>query len=484
MTNPILPSRSPARLPTPQAAIATTPTTPAAPTAAPTSTAAATDLAGRRSPIQKQHRDQRGQPDYTPVKLVFLNGPYQGKALDLGLAINEVIHSQSAEWGEPDSKGIRVGVNFTKLSSREISLNLEFADLGNDILHLVEGISHVQEIGDGEKQPPYLLLTQGSATIAPLVCESFQSTLDEPHPGDKGFRHATVQLRLKLAGGKGGEHALGKPLTSTPLGDERAQQTRLERQRQGQQAVAKFLLAPCLGESGSDRLISLIEQGQLGNVDAIAKLDDATFVQAAIGGLFSAEILSQLAPKLRADLAQVMAVNEAGVGTTPLVRQFAQALLTGDPANLPAELAAEAIATKADFEAILEAVRSQNLGEASPIYSPGSLAGERLRSGFGACGISLRQSGALAVRNPNESEAEALAKINQILASATNEELKEQFGIENQNQLRLLRNGVPYQSKLEFLRHTSQGSAGINGYALWSSFEGGADPDPDPLEEL
>ena len=84
------------------------------------------------------------------------------------------------------------------------------------------------------------MLAQGSAQIAPIVCTSFNTTLAEPHPEDKGYRHAKIDLRLKLVGGKDSEHALGKPLTATPLVDELAEQTAIERQQEGIQQVTEL----------------------------------------------------------------------------------------------------------------------------------------------------------------------------------------------------------------------------------------------------
>jgi hypothetical protein len=439
----------------------------------------------RPSPLQKQHRDVRSQPDYEPVQIIFLGGKHKGQMLDLGVSVEGILHSQSAEWETQEADGIRVGINFKRLSSREISLSLTFADLHEDISHLVENVALLHEIGDGEKQPPFVMLVQGSMRIAPCVCTTFNPQYDNPHPGRKGFRLVkSLELKFLLAGGKGSEHALGKPLTSTPLGDAAARQTQLERQRQGQQQVTRLLLADCLGEEGSDRLTELIDQGQLDNPRAIASLPPAAFVQGTIAGLFSAETLldENLQNKLKQDLALVIAQNENGVGSQQ-AQGFANAMLTGNVSQLPNFLQEQASATQADFEQLLTSILAQDLGDESEVFAPGSTAGERLRSGFGSCGLSLRQSGAGSITSSDD--VEMLNSINEFLSDATvtDEQVQARFELVNSSQVRLLRNGTPYQSKREFIQHVSQGTNGMNGYILWSRFSVLATPEEPPSDE-
>jgi hypothetical protein len=234
------------------------------------------------SPLKEQARDLRGQPDYNPVQIIILNGAYKGKTLDLGLAVNEIMHSETADWEAQDGDGIRVGINFKRLSPRDISLTLTYYSAIEDVSHLVENAKHLKEITDGESRPPLLLFIQGALQATECVCTSVQDKYSEPHPGRKGLRRADVDIKLLMGGGKNSNYALGAPLTSTPLGDQRAKQTEAERQKQGQQEVAKLLLAPCLGEKGSADLGRLIEQSKLNDPAAIAQLDAATFTQAAI----------------------------------------------------------------------------------------------------------------------------------------------------------------------------------------------------------
>lgn len=461
------------------------PTTPA-PTAAPTTNTAQPAAANtphltstpprassvtvqqQTSPLKRQEREPRGTPDRDPCSLTFLNGPYEGQTLDLGLAVNTVSQNQSANWADQAAKGIRAGVNFDGLSPREFRIELEFWALSEDVFHLLENLATAQEIGNGDRQPPFLLFQQGSATIAPIVCTSISHTLSEPHTGRKGYRYGKSELQFKIVGGRDSEHALGKPLTATPLGDVRATQTRLEQQRQARRKTAQTLLAPCIGQQGSAALIAMIDQGKLSDPSAITALPPETLAQAAIAGLFPAEALGNetVAARIRAAIASEMAGREPGLGI--FARQVAQGWLNGGNfAGITDPLVLEqAQALQLEFEAIADAVINQSFGK---VLEPGSTAGERLRQ-FGACGLRLRSSGSVDVRSPQD-EAGTLARLNEFVSQTQDdEELKQRFGITTDAEVKALRNGAPYQSRQQFVEHLSQG-ASVNGIALWSRFE-------------
>lgn len=466
-------TRSPIQPTTPAPATAptTSATQPAASTPQPTSTtprASNVTVQRESSPIKRQERDPRGQPDRDPCSLTFLNGPYEGQTIDLGLAINTVSGEQSADWPEQASKGIRAGLNFDKLSSRSFQLSLEYWSLSEDVFHLLENVATAQEIGDGERQPPFLLFQLGSAIIAPVVCTSYSPTLSEPHSGRKGFRYGKCELQLKMAGGRDSEHALGKPLTATPLGDVRATQTRLEQQRQARRQTAQTLLAPCIGQQGSEVLVTMIDEGKLADPAAITTLPPETLAQAAIAGLFPAEALGNetVAAQVRAAIASEMAAREPGLGI--FARQVAQGWLNGGnfAGITSAAVLEQAQALQPEFEAIAAAVINQSFGK---VLEPGSTAGERLRQ-FGACGLRLRNSGSVNVRSPQD-EAGTLARLNEFVSQTQNDEaLKQRFGITTDAEVKALRNGNPYQSRQQFIEHMSQG-ASVNGIALWSRFE-------------
>ncbi|MBD1864235.1 MULTISPECIES: hypothetical protein [Trichocoleus] len=410
--DPIKPTEPTPPQPASTAQPSTAPATPAStakPAAKPTLGSKIPQINQKPSPLKEQHRDTRGQPDYTPVQIIILNGAYKGKSLDLGLAINEVMHSETAEWESQDGDGIRVGINFKRLSPRDISLTLTYCSVVEDVSHLVENLKHLKEITEGESRPPLLLFTQGSIQATECVCTSIQDKYSEPHPKRKGLRRADVDIKLLVGGGKSSSYALGGPLTSTPLGDERARATEAERQKKGLQNVVKTLFAPCVGSEGSADLEKLIEQNKLSDPAEIAKLNAPTFVQAAIAGMFSPSLLQdpKLQTKLAGDLAVEMAVNQDGVGRTTLARKFAEGLLTGilPGSNQQPTLQQQLDLTKPDYDLLLQAIQTQSLDEQSPLFDRTKYptASERLTQ-FGACGLNLRRVGAPEANIKNEPE--------------------------------------------------------------------------------
>jgi len=466
-------ARSPIQ-PIQPAPAAPSPPAPSSPPAAPqpTSTtprASSVTVQQQASPLKRQERDPRGTPDRYPCSLTFLNGPYEGQTLDLGLAVNTVSQNQSANWQDQTAKGIRAGVNFDGLSPREFRLELEFWALSEDVFHLLENLATAQEIGNGDRQPPFLLFQQGSAMIAPVVCTSISHTLSEPHTGRKGFRYGKSELQFKIVGGRDSEHALGKPLTATPLGDIRATQTQLERQQQAQRQITQTLLLPCIGQQGSEALTDMIEGGKLSDAEAIAQLPPETLAQAAIAGLFPAEAMAATEPQIRAAIASVMAAREPGFDAI-YQRQIAQGWLNGGQFSGIAkpEVLQQAQDLQGEFEAIATAVIQQDLGS---VMESGNTAGERLRQ-FGACGLRLRSSGAVDIRSPQD-EAGTLARLNEFISTTQDDQiLRAAFGGNLDDQaIRAIRNGSPYQSRTQFIQHNSQGSGTVTGIALWSRFQ-------------
>lgn len=485
-TNPLQPLGGTATVPSPTASPA-----PATPETAnevdtsqvePPSVNAAAGQQAIGSPLAKQHRDLRGNnPDHFPLQVVFLDGTLKGLALDLGLATNELSMNQAANWGEGEEEGLRQSLNYRQASSRDVSFKLEYYDINASILHLTENVHHLQEVDPTLGRPPFLMLIMGQNATEPWVCTNLRTQLLDPQAKRRGYHHGTVDVEFKLVGGRDSEHALSKPLVATPLGDIRAAQTELERQRQGEQQVARLLLAECLGEEGSDAIVDLMEEEKLNDPAAIAQLSPQAFTQAAIAGFFTKETLQNQAvlDKLVRDLATSMAQSENGVAGQPIgVQQaFANAILTGDTSGLQPSLGQQAIITQADYQGILEAIATQDY---SKILDTPTTAGNKLRQ-FGACGLSMRQV-AQATQAGQGGEAQGLQTINSFLVTPdlTDQQIIEKFGDLSKEQLGALRNGAPYQSKAEFLTHMSQNARGIDGYALWSA--GAAQPEP-PKEE-
>lgn len=431
------------------------------PPPAPTVDVQAVEVRQEPSPIKGQRRDPRGtQPDYDPIQIIFLTGVYRGKSIDLGVGINQISNNQSVAWEARDADGVRVGANFKNISAREFSLSLEYFDLGHDIIHLTENLSHLQEITGDEKTPPMLMLIHGGKNIGPVVCSSLSTQLSEPHSERRGFHYAKVDLSLALYGGKESEHALGKPLTPTPLGDDRATQTDMERQRQGQTEVVELLLANCLGSDGSAEVSTLLESGV--TPEGVVELSPNALVQSAIAGIIPPEVLADplVFTKLAGDLAAVMALNENGVGISINAQAFAEAILTGDTSTLPPDLADQAIATGEDYRAALDAIAA---GDLTPLLEPGQRAGEKLRN-FGSCGLTLKTTGITATATGG-TEATTLTWLNDWAATASDEEITTTLGDIDPERVR---NGIPYQSQGEFISfHSDPADGAAAGVAAW-----------------
>ena len=294
-----------------------------------------------------------------------------------------------------------------------------------------------------------------------MVCASLQTTFDNPHSEKRGFHHAKVDLTLTLYGGKESEHALGKPLVPTPLGDERADQTDVERQQQGQQAAVELILADCLGEAGSAEVAALLETGV--TAEGVTALGANALVQAAIAGIIPPEILADptVATRLAGDLAAVMALNENGVGQGNNAQRFAEAVLSGDTSQLPSDLVEQAVAAGEDYAMALDAIAA---GDLTPLLEPGQRVGEKIRSGFGSCGLSLKATG-LTPAATGGGEAATLAWLNDFVGTATDEEIAATLGDVDPARVR---NGQPYQSQAELVAfHADPADGSAAGVSLW-----------------
>jgi len=452
------------------------------------------------SPIQKQHRDLRAQEPAEPIQIIFVSGRYDGEQLDLGLATEELGMKQSATWSAQKGDRIRPGANFTAISSRTFSLTLTYFDTQNDISHLGEQIAHLQEVTGGNLTPPYVMIIAGDVVAVPCYCTSIDWKSKEPYSGKKrGYKHLEVQLEFEMAGGQSSEHALGKPLTSTPLEDARSRRTDRQQQKKAEAAKIDNLLADCLHNKDSQqKLQDLVAKDKQSNIEAVLSLPPDALIQAAIGGMFPKGVLSDsfVSAKLRQALSTEMARNEAGVGSGLHTRAFAE-VLTGSrsPSSLPPGLFEQAVSAKADFEIINAAIQAQSFEDsvagggllgaaknlfgggpkgstASKLNAPGSTARARLIN-FGACGLSLRASKAQNIAQTGEdakSEGATLTALNKLISTAGDKKLQEMFGITSPAQLKALRNGAPYNSRDDFVNHGASANSAVSGYAMWSTF--------------
>lgn len=447
----------------------------------------------QKSTLQKQEREPWSK-DYSPLKIRFLTGVYKDQLLEIGFNIKELATSQTAEWEKGKNTSIRVGHNFVSISPRTFNLTLEFWSLNEDIQQLVENIAHLHEITDNSATPPKIQFAFGSTLIDPLICTSFNFKYDTPLPNQKGMRHGTVDLVFELDAGAGTKHQLAPPLASTPLGDYKQRTTRAERQKRGIIDSAKTQLAPCLSPESNVKIGAIFEENRLGDPTAIAVLPADTFINLALAGSISKEILNrvEIQEKLKNDLAERLAIKEEGIGQNKAALKAA--IISGDFSALPAEfneaqtISYESAEGKAltkteslfeqisgDYQSILTAIQEQKLDSSSPIFSTkNSVTAIQRITAIGSCGIGLRISGAPKIADIQGSNAVLLAGINNAISLAKNdEEIKTIFNLASntpETVIRKLKNAQPYKTKENFLQDASRDNLGITGIILWSSF--------------
>ena len=459
----------------------------------------ATILGKEKATITKQERSPRFDAQCNPLEISFLSGPYRGMVLDIGLNIQELSESQSADWSDAKGTNIKVGSNFTKITPRTFNIKFEYSDLREDIRQLAEAVSHTQELGKDNWTPPLLRLLIGKTSIAPVVCTQFDVTYDEPLPKKNGFRHSVVSMSLKEIAGQGSKSQLGAPLVSskTALQQYAADTSEQDKAAIGQNKVTQILLAPCLGEEASAKIADLTQKKQLDDVATLLSLPPEIFLNMVVAGLIGTETLKnpQIAEKLKRDLAEKLAKDSPGMNPVN-IRATAEALYSGSPGGLPASLNMPVPGTNrspfekmlAEYQAILDAMQTQKLNETDPIFGKGTFdekqekssvepgaAGTMINS-FG-CAISLRRSGSPALAaKPVESDNKAIAGINQALANPklSDKEVAVMFKLPTdtpETVIRQLRNGGPYKSKEDFLQKLANSRNGVTGYVLWQNFE-------------
>jgi hypothetical protein len=448
----------------------------------------------KKSTIKEQEREPWSKK-YSPLQIRFLTGAYKDQLLDTGFNVKELTTAQTAEWEKGKSSSIRVGHNFVSISPRTFNITLEYWSLNDDVQQLVENNAHLHEITDASVTPPKLQITFGTATIDPLICTSLSFKYDSPLPDNKGMRHGTADLTFELNAGVGTKHQLAPPLAPTPLRDFKESITRAERERQGTLNSAKRKLAECLSEDSNKQISDVLDNNKLGDESAIASLNSDAFINLAIAGSIPKEILERPAiqEKLRQDLAQQLAVNESGItpGVSP---QLKEAILSGDGSLLPTTFTdvqtitvqgkdgvlttksqSEFEQLSGDYQKILTSISEQKLDSSSTIFNTdsGVTATERFNK-IGACGYTLRSSGAPKVKDVQGSSQVTLSGINHAISLAKDdEEIKKLFGLPEKTPetiIRKIRNGQPYKSKEDFFRDASYGQ-GITAASLWSSFD-------------
>ncbi|MEG3882075.1 hypothetical protein QT972_32460 [Microcoleus sp. herbarium7] len=446
------------------------------------------------SPISKQHRDLKIQPEAAPISIRFLNGKLSGKVLDLkvsgnsflGVAVSQISEDQAAEWSDQEGDHIRGGQNFKSIGARNFRFAVTFYDTQHDVSHLVEQLYQMHELSDRQESknvftPPLLYVQVGDKIIAPSVCTSISPQYDHPISNEKGYRYCQVDLNFKMLGGRGSPNMLAPPLTSTPLGDAVAKQTTAERSREAMIDKAKAVLGECLKEEGKASLDGILQetfgegatQGSKGLSDpaAILKLDPNTRIQMAIGGMIpdSALKAKEIQDKLKQDIAILLASNEPGV--TIESREIAEALQSGNPSRLPARFQEIFPQLKIDYDLITAAVQSGKLDGKDEVFKDTNrTATERLQK-TGKCGLTMRQAGGVGTAQAVEKDqAEMLKKLNTTIKDGKDEDIKKAFGLTTESQVRNIKNGGPYQTREDFFNHLNQNGNGLTGYAAWGNF--------------
>jgi|GEM_PF-1563253 len=414
-----------------------------------------------------------------PISIRFLTGLYQGQSLTigewLGVAIPEVTHSVSAEWNSRGGDKIRSGLDFSKLGDRTFSFSVMLHAYDEDVAHLVENLVTLLQIGADDPHPPKLMLKQGSLIASPCVCTKADPSYSIPLSGNRGYRHAEVALAFTLEGGTASKHALGRPLTSTPLTDFVKETTDQERREIAVEQTASDIFAPCLESRDIDHLTRILREGVVREPAAWMNLSDEAFAQVAVSGILPAQIFEHplIQQRLETALAKTLSINENGLGPTEQ-NAFRSALLRRSSAVMPPDLKGQADQAIADYQLILESINTQSLGDDSPLFdrSTNPTAGDRFSRSL-ECGLSLRQIGAenLQVFPQDQLDEVKLYEINHFLDQEDDPaKIATAFGV-SKDQARQLRSNRPYATKEEFLaQQLTRGDGGMASHSAWSNF--------------
>lgn len=433
------------------------------------------------------NRLQVDRDSLMPCRIVFLSGRYKGKPLDLGVAIAESGHSQTSTWEPQDGRSVRVGSTFKNVDGRKFQLTLQFYSPDKDISEQVENVYTLQEIDGQTGLGPTLYYEEGDIKVAPVVVNG-QITVKKQHPfpGNKGFHFAEVQIPLELLGGKASEHRFAKPLIETELTRAAAKETQAEREKQGTIAVVQQALADCLSPQQNAELVDLLQGDKLTQAGEVAKLSSAGFIQAAVAGLVPKSVLGDpsIQAKLQRDLAVEMARNTDGVGS------YAGALasaIQGNVAPLPADLQSQVPTLQEQYTVIVDAIVNQQLDDKSLVFSNAATANRLISTA--SCGLRMRNSGATALQtqvspelqqyfdsklgalatDPAAQEKLILDEVNRMLADkgVADVDVRSRLGLSSDEQVRVLRNAVPFLSKDQFVQRFR---TGVEGLAAWASF--------------
>lgn len=436
----------------------------------------------KKSSIQSQQKDERLQPEYDAFSLTFLEGEFEGQRVDLGVGVFEASHNQSAEWNDKNEDHIRNGASFSKIGPRDFSITAEYYSLSEDVSQLVENLSHLVELQKTAEtvnvSPPKLLLKQGKLKATTVVATSISSKYDYPLPREKGFRHAKVEIQLKLIAGVGSQYATGKPLAPTPLNDYLQSISEEERIENAVEQKTKILLADCLSEKQSDKIEKLVDEGKQQDVEELMKLDAETLMQVAFSGIITKETIEEneeLATKIDEDLAKVMATKSVNVGK--LDSSLAESLLNDSPTTAIASAYNKTYEKlQPQYNQLKEAVKKQSLRSVYQGSSKTDTA-KTMEKLFG-CGLSIRQIGGITLNNstPKAENREKLTNLNSYLSKIAKgdideSELSDKLKISNSSVKESILENAPYQTKKDFIENSTGLSTTQLSYQIWESFK-------------
>jgi hypothetical protein len=462
-----------------------------------------------KSTLKGQHVDLKAYLEVLKtVEITFINGDLKERTLKigqyLGVGIEDISHNSGASWSAAGESGVRNNLNFSKLSERTFSLNLQFYDIAEDISQLVENLEHLTRIPSGSKSPPLLIYKQGKLVMKPVVCTGIKSNYKNPRFTDKGFMYAEMTLDFMLVGGAASEHALGGPLAPNPLSDWLSEQSKAEREKQQGIDSAKRLLYDCLGTAGNAQLESSLKDGKYKTVNGVLGMDSGLVLQLAIAGMIPADVLGDrsIQQKISKQIAVSLAAKEPGVGGNPKYETQLRNYLLGSTSLNSLDKTLTAITSsgksladeiKADYDVMVDAVITQKLADDSALFNRAAFptAGERFQ-GIGSCGNLMRKSDAAKI-NPDDpvQDANALQQLTGFIDQVNKKDKKitktmvfNAFGLKlgDEAKVKQILERSPYKDKQDFidrLKDVFGGDAGAR--VVWASFQSYAEANKDKL---
>ena len=426
------------------------------------------------SPLQRQRRDHRSQSHPAPIEVFILSGEAAGKIYSfeekgswLGVGYDNLNISQSVNTNTRNEKGIVSGTDTSAIGPPEISFDVEFYDLSEDVQHLSENLRWLLRQSNAGAQPQCHLRV-GAATYDPVQCTRLDIKPSLPFPGRKGFMRALVSLSFVLLAGAGSKNAFVSPAAATPIGDTIQSQTVTEREEEAALAVTQLALHDCLGEEGKAQLESALAEGgnALANPDRVAEFSSDLRVQLAVAGAIPSGVLAddRVREEISYDVAYAIAQRTPGV--TFQDRELAEALVSGNATGLDPTLQPDFDATLATYTNIRDRILEGNLsfeGAEEPE------AQKTLQSAFG-CGLLVRQSGAPGIGVSTGEESRVLDELSTFLSSASVADVRDRFGLESDSRAEHILNGHPYASKQAFIDHLSNSGDGISAHGAWGWF--------------